>query len=485
MTRDRRLRSLVGAIVMGSMVLAPLPRGWGQSPTAPGAEAPAAGQEKSPGPSQIFASHEAAQVQVTIGTSAIVELPGQLQRASVTNPDIANIQIVPPNQILVNGKTPGITTLIAWIDGGRRFFDIVVQTNISLLQQAMREIAPQQEIGVKAVHTSVVLSGTLSNPSLIARAADLAKAFLPEKAPVVNLLRLGEPHQILLNVEVAEVNRSALREIGLDFVNLGSTVAVAVFGGTTAGVLSSTLDLPANRITFDQRTSMFIAHGPSNTRALLRAFEQKGFIKSLARPNLVAASGASAHFLVGGEFPVPVPTGGGVAGTTLVTIQFKPFGIRLEFTPTLNDLGSINLKISPEVSNLDFENGVEISGFRIPALRTRRASTIVDLKPGQSLAIGGLISSEDRKTLSKVPILGDIPLLGALFRSTSFTQNESDLIILVTPELLKPLEAGQAPNLEKQMTPTPEERQEFRQIPLGGHEDGKAYEHPQPTPDDK
>lgn len=414
---------------------------------------------------QVLVAHEATQVQVTMGTSLIVDLPGQVHRASVTNPEIANIQIVAPNQILVNGKAPGITTLIAWADGKRRYYDIVVKSNLSLLEQAMKEISPQEEIGVKAVQTSVVLSGTVSNPSLIVRAADVAKAFLPDKATVVNLLRLGEPHQIMLKVEVAEVNRTALRELGLDFINLGTTFAVAVFGGTTGGVLSTILARAADTVTFDQRTSAFIAHDSSKTRAVLRALERKGLIKSLARPNLIAASGASADFLVGGEFPVPVVTGGGVAGTTAVTIVFKRFGVQLGFTPTLNDLGSINLKITPEVSDLDFENAVVISGFRIPALRTRRASTMVDLKPGQSLAIGGLISSDDRKTLSKFPILGDIPVLGALFRSTNFTRNETDLIIFVTPEIVKPLEAGQAPNLEEQMTPTPEEEKEIRQIP--------------------
>ncbi len=440
----------------------------GEAPAPPAlqlARAEASATDRLSHAPQEVGTHEATKVQVTMGTSVIVDVPGQLQRASVTNPELANIQIVPPNQILVNGKAPGITTLIAWVDGGRRYFDIVVTSNLSLLQQAIKEISPQEEIGVRAVQTSVVLSGTVSNPSLIAKAADVARAFLPEKAAVVNLLQLGEPHQILLKVEVAEVNRAALREVGLDLINLGTGFAIAVFGGTTGGLLSTTFDRVKDLVTFDSRTSAVIASDPTKTRAVLRALERKGLIKSLARPNLIAASGASANFLVGGEFPVPVVTGGGVAGTTAVTIQFKPFGVRLDFTPTLNDFGSINLKIAPEVSDLDFENAVTISGFNIPSLRTRRASTIVDLKPGQSLAIGGLISSEDRKSLSKFPILGDIPLLGALFRSTKFTRNETDLIIFVTPEIVKPLEAGQAPNLEEQMTPTPEEEKEIRQIP--------------------
>jgi pilus assembly protein CpaC len=267
----------------------------------------------------------------------------------------------------------------------------------------------------------------------------------------------------MLKVEVAEVNRKALRELGFDFIALGTTFTLALFGGTTAGVLSTTIDEMGKQL-FGEKTSAIIGDPRSNTNAFLRALEQKGLVKALARPNLIAASGASASFLVGGEFPIPVPGGG---GTGTVTIQFKPFGVRLDFTPTVNDLGSINLKITPEVSDLDFENGLTTGGFRIPALRTRRASTIVDLRPGQSLAIGGLISSDDRKVMSKFPILGDIPVLGALFRSTAFIRNETDLIIFVTPEIVKPLEAAKVPNLEEQMKTTPAEEKEMRQIPPG------------------
>lgn len=412
---------------------------------------------------RVLGSSEATQVQVAIGRSVVVELSGQLQRVSVTNPEIANIQLVPPSQILVNGKAPGITTLIAWADEEKHYVDIVVTADLSLLQQAMKEIAPLEEIEVKTARTSVVLSGTVSNPSLTVKAAELAKAFLPDKAAVINLLHLAEPHQIMLKVEVAEVNRNALRELGFDFINLGTTFGLAVFGGTTGGVLNTSIDKDG-AIRFDPRTSAVISQG--NTRTFLRALEQKGLLKSLARPTLIAASGASADFLVGGEFPYPaVQGGGGAGGGTSVTIQFKPFGIRLDFTPTLNDLGSINLKIAPEVSDLDFANAVTIQGFILPSLTTRRASTIVDLKPGQGLAIGGLIKITDRKTLTKFPILGDVPVLGALFRSTKFVSDETDLIIFVTPDIVKPFASGEAPNLEEQMKTTPEEAKEMRQIP--------------------
>lgn len=413
---------------------------------------------------QILSTREATQVQVAIGRSMVLDLPGQPQRASITNPDIANFQIIPPNQLLINGKTPGITTLIAWINGKSQYFDIIVLSDLFLLQQAMKEIAPQGEIEVKAARNSVVLSGTVSNPSLIVKAADVAKAFLPEKATVVNLLRLSEPHQIMLKVEVAEVNRTALRELGLDFLNLGNTFALGVFGGTTAGILNTTIDKDGT-VFFDPRTSALIRNG--NTRTLLRALEQKGLVKSLARPNLIAASGADATFLVGGEFPFPVVQGGAAGTAASVTIQFKPFGVRLDFIPTLNDLGSINLKIAPEVSALDFANAVTVSGNTVPSLTTRRVRTVVDLKPGQSLAIGGLIQIEDRKALTKFPIMADIPVLGALFRSTDFVRNETDLIIFVTPEIVKPLEAEQMPNLEERMKTTPEEEKEIRQIPGG------------------
>ncbi len=428
-----------------------------------GAAATAAETNGSASTLRVLASRETTQVQVAIGRSVVVDLPGKLRRISVTNPDIANIQLIPPNQVLINGKTPGITTLIAWANEEQQYFDIVVTADLTLLQQAMKEIAPQDEIEVKATQTSVVLSGTVSNPSLTLKAAEVAKAFLPDKAAVINLLHLGEPHQIMLKVEVAEVNRNALRELGLDFINIGNNFVLGVFGAGNAGLLSTVIQKDGS-VTYDPRSSALFTKG--DTRTFLRALEQKGILKSLARPTLIAASGASANFLVGGEFPYPsVQGGGGGTGGTSVTIQFKPFGIRLDFTPTLNDLGSINLKIAPEVSDLDFINAVTIQGFNLPSLTTRRASTIVDLKSGQSLAIGGLIKSVDRKTLTKFPILGDVPVLGALFRSTKFTRDETDLIIFVTPEIVKPFAMGQAPNLEDQMKTTPQEEKEIRQIP--------------------
>jgi pilus assembly protein CpaC len=445
------------------MVLAPLSSIWGQVPEsyqlAPGAAETPNNLLADP---QAPITQEAAELQLPTGTSMIIDLPGQIERVSVANPEIANVQIVPPSHVLVNGKAPGITTLITWFDGKRRYYDVVVKLNLSLVEQAMKELSPNDDITVKAIQNSIALSGTVADPSLIARAPDVARAFLPEKTTVINLLRLGEPHQIMLKVEIAEVNRTSLRELGLDFINMGSTFGLAVFGGTTGGVLNSILGSDGT-IVSDQRASLLFSKG--DTRTILRALEQKGLAKSLARPNLIAASGADASFLVGGEFPYPSVQGGSGGSGASVTIQFKPFGVRLNFTPTLNDLGSINLKIEPEVSALDFTNSVTISGFTMPSLTTRRARTIVDLKPGQSMAIGGLLQTEDRKTLTKFPILGDIPVLGALFRSTKFIRNETDLIIFVTPEIVKPFAAGQAPNLEQQMKTTWEEEKEIRQIP--------------------
>lgn len=465
MTGGHRLTrlSVLAGVVFGSIVLAPLSSIWAQVP-----ESYERGSRAAETPNNLLAdpealvANEAAELQLPTGTSLIIDLPGQLERVSVANPEVANVQIVPPSHVMVNGKAPGITTLIIWVDGKRRYYDIVVKLNLSLVEQAMKEISPNDDITVKAVQNSIALSGTVADPSLIARAPDVARAFLPEKTTVINLLRLGEPHQIMLKVEIAEVNRTALRELGLDFLNLGNTFALGVFGGSTAGILNTILDKDG-KVTFDPRTSLFFGKG--NTLTFLRALEQKGLAKSLARPNLIAASGADATFLVGGEFPYPSVQGGSGGAGASVTIQFKPFGIRLNFTPTLNDLGTINLKIEPEVSALDFTNSVTISGFNMPSLTTRRARTIVDLKPGQSLAIGGLLQTEDRKTLTKFPILGDIPVLGALFRSTKFIRNETDLVIFVTPEIVRPFAAGQAPNLEQQMKTTLEEEKEIRQIP--------------------
>lgn len=457
--------SVVAGVVFGSIVLAPLSGMWAQVPESlpQQTESPVTEPDRSGGDPQAPTAHEAAELQLPTGTSVAIDLLGKPERVAVANPDVANVQVVPPSHVLVNGKAPGITTLIIWVDGKRRYYDVVVTLNLSLVEQAMKEISPNDNIMVKAMQNSITLSGTVTDPSLLARAADVARAFVPEKTPVINLLRLGEPHQIMLKVEMAEVNRTALRELGLDFVHIGNSFALAFLGATHAGLLSSTVDFPGRSVISDQRVSAAIRQG--NTIALLRALEQKGILRSLARPTLIAASGASANFLVGGEFPYPVVQGGTAGTAAAITIQFKPFGVRLDFTPTLNDLGSINLKIAPEVSDLDFTNAVTISGTTIPSLTTRRASTIVDLMPGQSLAIGGLIKSTDRNNLTKFPVLGDIPVLGAIFRSTKFIRDETDLVIFVTPEIAKPFAPGQAPNLERQMRTTQQEEREMRQIP--------------------
>lgn len=473
--RDRRprkfgsaIRVAVMGIVFGAIMLAPLSRSWSQVPQSPpeapmkDVAPPATPQAERPGSdAQVPLAYEAVELQLPAGTSMIIDLPGELQRASVTNPEMANFQIIPPSQLLLSGKAPGVTTLIVWVDGKRRYYDVVVKLNLFLAEQAIKEISPNDDIIIRAVQNSVTLSGTVSDPSLIARTVDIAKAFLPEKTAVINLLRLGEPHQIMLKVEIAEVNRSALREIGLDFVHIGDSFALAFFGATHGGVLSTIAS--RGTTTTDQRLGAIVQQG--DTTALLRALEQEGILKSLARPTLIAASGTSASFLVGGEFPYPVVQGGTAGSAAAITIQFKPFGVKLDFTPTLNDLGSINLKIAPEVSDLDFSHAVTISGTTIPSLTTRRANTIVDLRPGQSLAIGGLIKSLDRNNLSKFPLLGDIPVLGAIFRSTKFMRDESDLIIFVTPDIAKPFAAGQAPNLDKYMKTTADEAKDMRQFP--------------------
>jgi Flp pilus assembly secretin CpaC len=277
--RARDRRSLVGRLLLALWSVAFLLASAGPVRGQPGGPAMPPGPPAAPGaPRSAGAATE--RVEVTMGASTILEVPGQLERASVTNPEVANIQVIPPNQVLVNGKTPGTTTVITWANGERRYFDVVVKADVALLQQALRQIAPDEPITTQAVQTSVVLSGTVSTPAMVARAAEVARAFLPEKATVVNLIRLAAPHQILLKVDVAEINRSALRELGLDFINLG-TVAVAVFGATTAGLLGTTLDKDGV-VSFDNRTSVLFAHNPSGTRALLRAFEQKGLVKSLA-----------------------------------------------------------------------------------------------------------------------------------------------------------------------------------------------------------
>ena len=414
---------------------------------------------------------------VTIGKSQIVDLKAPFTRLSVTNPNVADVFAVTPNQILLNGKTAGVTSLVVFYPDKTLFFDVVVQSDLALLTERLRQIAPRDDIQVQAAQDAIIVRGTVSSENLIPGAVEIASSFAP-KGRVVNLLSLAEvkPQQVLLQMHVAEVDRESLKELGFSWRALGKTIQGASFAGfpfspaigLLGGVLTNSGSIqqtPTPEFSFGsaQAGSGFFLGSPSRDYAgIAQALARRNNFRTLAKPNLVTQSGKEAKFISGGEFPFPV-----AQQNNTVTIEFKEFGVSILFTPVVVDGEIINLRVRPEVSALDFSQGLVIQGFNIPTIRKNQALTSVNLKDGETFALGGLLNNEVRQQVSKTPIVGDVPILGALFRSTRFQNNETELLFLVTVKLVKPAPVGSAavPDATKLMELRENEKKEFTLVP--------------------
>jgi pilus assembly protein CpaC len=385
-------------------------------------------------------------ISVTAGRSTILETTYDVTRIAVTNPAVADAVVVRPREILIDGKTGGTISLIVWGNGDQRTqYDVVVEQPISPLEQQLHQLFPGEDIQVGLSATSVVLSGNVSSTQVMLRAADVARASAPKEATVVNMLKVPgatDAQQVMLQVRFAEVNRRALRDLGAAFFT-GAAGYKDWVGRTT------TQQFPApafeeDRLVFSDFLNLFLFNNKHNVGTLIKALQQRGHFQSLAEPNLIAYNGQEASFLAGGEFPVPVLTGGGLTAT--VSVLFKEFGVRLNFRPTIaGDL--IRLHVRPEVSSLDFNNGVLLQGFRIPALTSRRAETEVELRDGQSFAIAGLINNSAQTDTAAIPILSQIPIVGNLFKSQGDRKERTELLVIVTPRLVRPLNPDEVPPL--------------------------------------
>ncbi|MBI5162560.1 MAG: type II and III secretion system protein family protein [Magnetospirillum sp.] len=371
----------------------------------------------------------AGEMAVPLHKSQVLRLDQPFGSLSVGNPEIADVMALSDRSLYVLGKGLGSTNLAVY-DRNRQLMavlDLVVSHDIARLKAQLAEVLPGEPIEVRLANEAVVLSGTVSAPDRLARAVALANRFAPDR--VTNLLKVKGSQQVMLKVKVAEIARSTARELGIkpslnisngDFVfNTLDPVAASRFA-------TATLRIATKFMTADM---------------VLDALEEKGVVKILAEPNLVAVSGDTARFLAGGEFPIPVAQT--ATGNTLsVTIEWKQFGVSLAFTPTVIDGDLINLIVSPEVSQIDRASAVTFTGFSVPGLSTRRATTTVELKDGQSFAVAGLLQSDFTDTVRQVPGIGEIPVLGALFRSSAFLRKETELVIIVTPRLVKPAPTG-------------------------------------------
>jgi len=408
-------------------------------------------------------------LEVTIGKSQVLNLQEPFTRVSVTNPAIADVFVVTPNQILINGKAVGTTSLVAFYPTRTVFFDVVVQSNLALLKERLKQVAPRDEIQVHPAQDAIILEGNVSSERTIAGVVEVASVFAP-KGKVVSLLSLTDvkPQQVMLQVHVAEIARSALKELGFAARALGQTLHGAAFPGnpfslalgTVGGVVANgVFGTTSPDIGFTGST-IFLSSANRDYAGVVRAMTERNVLRTLAKPNLVTQSGKEAKFLSGGEFPFPISQ-----DNNTITVQFKEFGVGLVFLPVVQDGENINIKIRPEVSSLDFSQGLVSAGFNIPVIRKNEAATTINLKDGESFAIAGLVNNEVRQAVAKIPLLGDIPILGALFRSTRFQNNETELLFLVTVKLVKPDAPGAGPDATKLMDLRPDEKKEFTLVP--------------------
>ncbi len=405
----------------------------------------------SPAQAQAYASSDAGlhggQLDVPLNKSQVLTVDRAFTKAVVGNSEIADILPVTNRSVYVLGKKMGTTSLTIY-DANNRVIsvvDIAVGPDVVSLRRQLSELMPGEQIGARISNEAVVLTGILSSGPAIDQAMQLAQTYAGGK--IVNMMSVGASQQVMLEVRFSEINRQAAKQLGVSAF-LGSD------GGTFGSAIGSGAGLVPDAagggvLRLDSVVDSFgvfrkaLSIGNLNIEAVLDALERKGFVKTLAEPTLVALSGETASFLAGGEFPIPVSQGSSTgAGGTSISVEFKSFGISLAFTPTVLADGVINLAVQPEVSSIDPSASVQINGLTIPGLQTRRADTVLELRDGESFVMAGLIRKDFSTTVRQVPLLGSIPIIGSLFRSTGFQKGETELVMVVTPRIVRPIKAG-------------------------------------------
>lgn len=433
-----------------------------QAPTMPGSSTGT--QSTTPAPSPVMQSvgpttqDSSNDLSVTVGKSVVLDLARPIKQIVVGLGGFAEATAVSPTQVLVNGRAPGETTLIIWdVAGARQFFNVTVRPStfaahdqLEAIRRQLRIELPGQDVNVTQEAGNVYLRGTVADLTSSNRAQLIAGT----GGKVVNLLNVRVPapeRQILLKVRFASVDRTKEKQLGINLftTGLGNTVGGITTGQfsppgiTLAGSVGSNGSTAnSSNVTLSNELNLFAFYPGLNLGATIQDMEQKGMVESLAEPNILAENGKPASFLAGGEYPFPMVQGAGVGGSGAVTIMFKEYGIRLNFIATITPRGTIRLQVAPEVSSLDFADAVQIAGFVEPAITVRRVKTEVELADRQSFAIGGLLNNTENETFLKIPFLGDIPILGKFFQSMSRTKANTELIVIVTPEIVSPVPAG-------------------------------------------
>lgn len=409
-------------------------------PVPAGTQATTAAVQQAPVQAAATESEGPQTLHLLVGRSLVITSPTKIKRVSLADPTIAEAIVVSPFQVLVNGKVPGGVSLLLWDEADQsQAFEVSVDIDILGLTQKIHEVFPSEAVQVETSRDMVIVSGKVSSAALADKILDVVKAAAPKVTSLMEVPAAPDA-EVLLEVKFADVNRQVENQLGINILSLP--------GAKNVGIISTQQFAPpqlignstgsGSQLGLSDLLNIFIFRPDINFAATIKALQQENVLQILAEPNLMTESGKEASFLAGGEFPFPIlqgSSGGGFAG---ITIQFKEFGVRLNFTPTVAPDGMIHMKVKPEVSSLDFTNALTISGFLIPALTTDRAESEVVLRDGQSFAMAGLLDNRVIEQFNKIPWIGDVPILGNLFKSRQLTKTKNELMIVVTPRIVHP-----------------------------------------------
>jgi len=397
--------------------------------------------------SVMLAQTSAHQIKLITGQGELIELPQDVKQVATAEPKIADVAVINPREVMINAKEPGKTTVIIWSNGLPARYDVDVSpdnTDFENFRRTLTEQLPGSQIEITGKGDTIVLAGTAVDPAQVKRAGAIAQTRAKTVVNMVTSPPGPPPRQIALQVKFAAIDRTALRQLGFNMFSRNSVLNGASSTEQFQSPRFSQLQpegAGASTVNFADLLNLFVYRPDINLGATIAALQERDILQILAEPNLLAVEGKTASFLAGGSFPFPVlnstSTGGSIS--PVITVQFKPFGIQLDFTPTITPDGAIDLQVAPEVSTLDFTNAVTLQGFQIPALSSRKASTEVILHDGESFAIAGLIDDRVIQTIDKIPGLSAIPVLGQLFQSRSTKKTNTELLVLITPHFVKPM----------------------------------------------
>jgi pilus assembly protein CpaC len=415
-----------------------------------------------------LAQDNSKKISLVAGQGELLPFAAEISKVVVAEPKIADAIVVSPKEVMITAKGPGRTTVIVWEENtGPIRYDIQVLPDLTpvddfqkLVGEELKRSLPEDSIQFSGNETTIVLTGAVKHPDSAKRAAAIAQSHTKTVINLIELPKRADPKRILLEVKFASVDRAALSEIGFNYFSRNpktlGTLSTQQFQTPRISALQfQDQEFSNTTVNFADLLNLFAFRPDLNIGATIRALASRNLLQILAEPNLVTLEGKEASFVAGGEFPFPVlnatTTGGAIS--PVITVQFRPFGVQLGFTPELTDTGSIHLKVRPEVSSLDYSNAITLQGIQIPALSTRRAETEVVLKEGESFAIAGLIDNRVLQTVSRIRGLGDIPIVGKLFSSRSTRKTTDELLVVVTPRFVNPLPAGERPELPTLIEP--------------------------------